>query len=276
MIPQVRRKCFRVKKFIVLSFLFLSVALPAFAAEQFPFTGETTSDHVNVRAGLSNNYEVLAVVGKGERLAVLGKKYSWYKVRLPDGAKAYVKAEYVLLINPSVGEVLADRINVRAAPNTSATVLGQITKGKKFSVKESLPGGWIWIRPVDEAAGWVHESLLVFKGKQVPALPTPEISSVPAPVMKKIEPVKLVEKPLLVKTLANGEFECSGQLLKVEGGPAAYKVVRENATVCLVDGPASVIDRFMNNNIVVQGKLKGERKPQEDPVVAVSKIKLAI
>jgi uncharacterized protein YgiM (DUF1202 family) len=263
-------------RFLISLFVFLFVAGPASALPKFPYTAEAVSDRVNIRAGENNNFEIVATLNKGDRVIVTGKSFAWFKVRLPDGAKAFIKSEYTRLITPEVGEVTADRVNVRSLPNTNATVLGQVTKGKQFFVKETRPDGWVWIRPVEETSGWVHESLIAFKTNQI--LPTVKEPVVEVP-KKMVEPkaveTKSVVKPVLIKQIANGQVECSGKFIKVDGAPPVYKIVREGVVACLVDGPMDVLGRFENKNVIVQGKPKQDKRSSEAPVVAVSKINLS-
>ena len=266
-----------VVRFFISLAVFLSAAGPVYALPKFPYTAEVTSDRVNVRAGENNNFEAVATLNKGDRVIVTGKGFTWFKVRLPEGSKAFIKSEYTRLITPEVGEVTADRVNVRAAPNTNATVLGQVVKGNNFFVKEARSDGWIWIRPVDEISGWVHESLLVFKTNQI--LPTVKepVLEVPKKMAElKAPSSKPVVKTVLINKIANGQVECSGKLIKVDGAPPVYKIFREGAVVCLVEGPPDVLNRFENANVIVQGKPKEDKISLEAPVVAVSKIKLSL
>jgi uncharacterized protein YgiM (DUF1202 family) len=263
-------------RFLMSLVVFLFVAWPVFAIPKFPYTAEAISDRVNIRAGENNNFEIMATLNKGDYVIVTGKNFAWFKVRLPDGSKAFIKSEYTRLITPEVGEVTADRVNVRAAPNTNATILGQVTKGKQLFVKETRPDGWIWIRPVDEISGWVHESLIAFKTNQI--LPTVKESVVEVPkkmVETKAVEIKPVVKPVFIKQIANGQVECSGKFIKVEGTPPVYKIVREGVVACLVEGPTDVLSRFENMNVVVQGNPQPDKKSSEAPVVAVTKIKLS-
>lgn len=264
-------------RFLSSLLVFLFVSSAAFALPKFPYTAEAVSDRVNIRAGENNNFEIVATLHKGDLIILTGKSFAWYKVRLPDGAKAFVKSEYSRLITPEVGEVTADRVNVRAAPNTTATVLGQVTKGVQFFVKETRPDGWVWIKPVDEISGWVHESLITFKSNQI--LPTATVPVVEVPKntaeIKAFE-VKPAAQPVALTKIAGDQVECSGKLIKVEGAPPVFKIFREGAVVCLVDGPMDVLSRFENKNVIVQGKPKQDNKSPEAPVVAVSKIKLAL
>jgi uncharacterized protein YgiM (DUF1202 family) len=255
----------------------LLAAGPAFAAPKFPYTAEAISDRVNIRSGENNNFEIIAALNKGDRVIVTGKNFSWFKVRLPDDAKAFIKSEYLKLVTPEVGEVLADRVNIRAAPNTNATILGQVVKGNQLFVKEVRSDGWIWVKPVNEIAGWVHESLITFKSNQI--LPTgkePAITVSKRVIETKVAEAKPAVKPVLITKLANGMAGCAGKLVKTEGAPPIYQVFREGQIVCVVDGPTDALSRFENKNVTVQGKVQESPSPAEAPILVLSKVYLSL
>jgi uncharacterized protein YgiM (DUF1202 family) len=257
--------------------IFLLAACPAFAAPKFPYTAEAINDRVNIRAGQNNNFEIVATLNKGDRMIVTAKSYSWFKVRLPDGAKAFVKSEYLKLVTPEVGEILADRVNVRAAPNTNATILGQVVKGNQLFVKEVRPDGWIWVKPVNELAGWVHESLIAFKSNQILPIEKEPVSVTAKKVIEtKAAEAKPVVKPILITKLPNGFVACTGKLIKVEGALSVYQVFREGQIVCVVDGPTDALSRFENKNVTVQGKVKENTSPAEAPTLVLSKVYLSL
>jgi uncharacterized protein YgiM (DUF1202 family) len=250
----------------------------AFASPKFPYTAEAVSDRVNIRSGENNNFEIVASLNKGDRVIVTGKSYSWFKVRLPDGAKVYIKSEYLRLLTPEVGEVLGDRVNVRAAPNTNATILGQVIKGSQLFVKEVRSDGWIWVKPVDELNGWVQESFLVFKSNQI--LPTERQPAIEVSKKANEPKVAMATKPAmklpLTTKLANGLTGCAGKLFKVEGTPPVYQVFREGQVVCSVQGPSDALEQFMNRNVIVQGKANESAGSAEAPMVTYSKITLSL
>ena len=248
---------------------------PAFAQAHFPFTGEVVADRVNVRAGQDNKFESIATVNKGTPLVVTGKSYSWYKVQLPEGARAFVSAGYVISPVEGIGEATADRLNVRAAPNTSATILGQIKKGKRFFIQETQPD-WVWVKPVEEISGWVHQSLVMFKSKQISSLPSPDPDVLVAQKAREVKAEGSVQRFALLKKLDNGQVECSGELQKAEGDPASYRIVRDGVIVCFVKGPAAIMDNFVKSKVKVQGALEPQSAPSGDPVIGISKISLLL
>ncbi|MBF0593805.1 MAG: SH3 domain-containing protein [Candidatus Omnitrophica bacterium] len=252
-----------------------SASVPA--AKGFPFTAETVSDRVNVRAGQNNNFESVAVLPKDTMLTVLDKKFKWYKVYLPVGAKAYVKSSYVKLLTADLGEVAVDRLNVRCEPNAEATTVGQLKQGQKFFIQKN-EGEWIWIKPADGVYGWVNEALLVYKmeGARGNTEPDPNTVAAVKASEARAEQIKLTAKTALLIKSADGSVECAGKLQKVEGAPAAYKILHDNASVCFVDGPDAVLSSFVGSNVRVAGKIKTVPADADAAVVTLSKISLAL
>lgn len=265
------------RRLVLLVTILFVLTEPAFAQARFPFTAETVSDRVNIRAGQNNNFESLAVLPRGVSLTVLEKKFKWYKVFLPAGARAYVKSGYVKLLTPDLGEVTVDRLNVRSAPNTDATTVGQLKLGQKFFVQKN-DGEWIWIKPAEGVYGWVNEALLVFKvdGVKAASAPDPDTTAAVKASEAKAEQARFAAKTALLRKNADGTVECSGKLRKAENGPAEHMLVNGATTVCFVDGLKAVLDGFIGSDVRVQGKVKAVPANADAAVITLSKISLAL
>ena len=137
------------------------------AGEHFPFLGEASKGPVYVRAGANINFEALDKIPKGGRIMVMGRYYEWYKVQLPATTGVYIRADYVKETGNGGGEVIGDKVNVRARANSDSSSLGQLKKGDmvKLAAKVRLPDGqandWWKIEPPAAAEGWVHADLIV-------------------------------------------------------------------------------------------------------------------
>jgi len=255
----------------------------AFAQAKFPFTARVKADHVNVRAGQSNNYESLTEVNRGDEIAVIGKSYSWYQVRLPEGSKMYLKLGYLKLLSTEVGEITADRVNIRARPNTTASIVGQLVRGDQFFIKENS-GEWIWIRPLSKAQGWIHEDFLEFKKQGVAAklFQDPADTAARAKAEKAAAERKRLAKFAGLKGMADGQYQAEGVLVKFgEGKGVSYKLMgrMENTKgdVCLayIDGPASMLVNFAGSKVVVRGAAKDDAS-LDAALLSVSKINLSL
>jgi TPR repeat protein len=69
-------------------------SLPQLASEPwFEWTGQLTSDRINVRAGPGTNHRIVAQLAKGQAVKVLGQRDKWLKVVLPPGDSAQAGAQ---------------------------------------------------------------------------------------------------------------------------------------------------------------------------------------
>jgi SH3-like domain-containing protein len=251
---------------VIISFVLILLE-PAFVQAQMVYTGRAVSDRVAVRAGQHVNFETLAVLNKGEEVVVTGVSYGWLKVKLPASVKVYVKAEHVLLLAPDVGEVRPEKLNIRSKPTTDATVLGKVAAGKKLSILENK-GDWLVIRPVDELTGWVKEGLVEKAGKPAPTRLYPE------PVAAARSAASAVVPENLLRKIDGNKVEAVGVLEK-NADPVYYRVVRGGKTVCVVDGPALLIDAFIGAEVRLTGMQKTGAS-DGIPVVKLSKIQFNI
>ncbi len=271
---------------VVASFVLVCFTLiePAFAQARFPFTGRVKADRVHVRAGQSNNYEEIAVLNKNADVVVLEKSYSWYKIRLPEGAKLYIKADYVKVISPEIGEIIGDRVNIRARANTTAAIIGQLVRGDFFFIQEKADQ-WFSIKPVPQAKGWVHEDLIEFKSAGAPEPSYLNFKDNPARV--RIEQAETERKRVAaeqkhaakfawLKAQANSLYESEGVLLRESADK--YQLVRGDKTgivVAYIEGPEAILSGFVDVRVVVRGFVKDD--PSWDAVkLAVTKINLAL
>ncbi len=217
---------------------------PAFAQAQFPYTGRVTADRVFVRAGQHVNYETIAIVNKGDELVVLAKVYAWLKVKLPITATVFVKSEHVTFESADIGQIKVDKLNVRAAPNTEAKIVGKLDQGTRFYIRENK-GEWLSIKPTDAMIGWVKEELLERTKKEVPARLYAE------PLKTAVKPVPMMT-PGFMKDISDGRVEVIGTLVRSNDeftlkGPGEIDVV-------VVQGPIAMLSGFVNKRVKVTGK----------------------
>jgi SH3-like domain-containing protein len=239
------RGCFIPMKIISLILLcVVSFIEPAFAQAQFPYTGRVTADRVFVRAGQHVNYETIAIVNKGDELVVLAKVYAWLKVKLPATATVFLKAEHVAFEGVDVGQIKVDKLNVRAAPNTEAAIIGKLDQGKRFYIRENK-GEWLSIKPTDEMIGWVKEELLERTKKEVPARLYAE------PFKTAVKPLPVMT-PGFIKETSDGRVEITGTLLK-QNDQFTVKGSGE-IDVVVVQGPVAMLNGFVNKRVKVTGK----------------------
>lgn len=66
--------------------------------------GVVTPKKLNVRSGPSKNYSVVAVVERGQEVAVRGEFNNWIKIAPPVGSRIWISEDYVDIIEPTPPE----------------------------------------------------------------------------------------------------------------------------------------------------------------------------
>lgn len=108
---------------------------------------------LNVHEQPDASSKVLGTLKKNTAVTVTAEKYGWYTITF-GGQTAYISAKYTTDTNPSQPTPTPSQtttvyttanLKVRAQPNTSAKVLGSLTKGAKVETY-SLKDGWYEIK----------------------------------------------------------------------------------------------------------------------------------
>ena len=263
------------KRFFICIIIFLSTA-HAYADQAMPFLAEVKVENVNLRAGQSTNFENLERLTKGEQLVVVDKSFSWYKVKLPLTAKAFVSSSLVNMVRGEVGEIKGNRVNVRAQPKLDATVLGQLSKGTLVRVVEIIDGGWYRIDPPDQTYGWLLAEYVTFLSN---AIPPPHLVEAPSRNIyrQKKNPEPVAEQTVSLQPQVNlvvvqGVVEDLGQ-----GSPSPdirHKIQVDKTVYCL-KGYRSILDAFLHNRVKIEGKLEPQGHSPY-PVILVTKISLVL
>ncbi|MFZ5800000.1 MAG: SH3 domain-containing protein [Candidatus Omnitrophota bacterium] len=226
------------------------VGVEAIAAQDFPFNGQVTEDDINIRAGSNVNYESLFKAGRGMQLIVRGKSYNWYRVSLPEGSQCFISARYVKRLNADTGEVIVDRLNVRARPGESASILGQVKKGQTVTIRERLKD-WLAIRPPENCFGWIHEKFVRFDSPYVamvaaePVLPPKQIAAA----------VPTVAAPAAFEVI--GVVVPRGRLLFKRRG--SHKLLIDKKPAYYLEGDRNLLDRFINLKVKINGTPEDSR-----------------
>lgn len=248
---------------IILSLVFCLLNIEAYAQKDFPFLASVVKDKINVRAGQSFNFEKIFVLNKGDTIVVLDKAFSWYKIQLPSGADSFVSEKYV----DSQGKITGDRVNVRAAANVEATIIGQVKAGEQLQIVEKQKD-WYKVRPIKNSFGWVAEQFLVFTSK--------DINLYQEPVLKSEKVIAVEPKPSITDSRS---VSVAGYLdkqtdpnvrdiqfvLAVDGKPLYY-----------LRGPQNIFEHFLHYKVVVDGKMDEGGQNYFLPVVGVKRIKLVL
>ena len=274
-----------VKPLVVLT-LSLMLAAPVQARENlFPFIGKVIKNDVNVRSGQSTNFESLGRLAIESEIVVHDKKYSWYKIQLPPNFKLYLSEQFVFVRPNKVGEVLGNRINVRAKPNTQATIMTQVSKGDKLEVV-AVKDGWCHIKPLEGTYGWVSEEFIKFHSKAVdsyeakPLLSPEEKREIDEKKKKEQERIRRAELERKKQEEERRKLSIVGKLQKVRPGYAsrgAYKIVTTDGLTYVIDEPGHLFDNFAGTYVAVEAKITSFSNADAPyPVIKVDKIQLVL
>ena len=254
--------------------------------EFFPFAGKVNVKSVHIRAGQSKNFESLGQARLDDPVAVVEKNFSWYKVRLPKDAKSYITSEFVTMISSQVGEVTADRVNVRAGAGINFSVLGQVNEGDRVLITETLDE-WIRIRPVPESYGWIREDFIDFVSAEVGndrwlddkelALLEQEVAA--AASQSEVnedsgspDTAEKVPAPPTIQTSFKGVLTKNTQDQDFE-----YLLVNDQEGTYYLDGFNQLLKPFVNYRVKIEGHLKEVAADEfAHPVVVVSRIQLIL
>jgi len=260
---------------------FLSCGESVSAQQEFyPFLAEVSAATVNVRAGQSANFEKLCQLKSGDEVIVVGKEYSWYKIKLPISADSYISSDFVDMVSGIKGLVKGDKVNVRARKTVSSTILGRAGKGEEVFIVGSSDG-WHKIEPIEGSFGWISEDLLAFKSKKVSNVIVSTGASLREQEALRIAKEKEEAEKKRLKELAEKErlrkikdVSFSGTLeLDTEKGK--YKVTSINKPTYYLDGFDHLLDRFLHYKVSVKGtKSNVSKNANALPIVKISEIKL--
>ena len=120
----------------------------------FPCAGEINTENANLRAGKNLNYEALAKLDQGTRVTVCGYVSGWYRIAPPKNVPFWVSRRFL-----SGGRVDAGRLNVRAKPALSSTVVCQLQRGESVEEIEERDE-WTAIRAPQCASLWISSELV--------------------------------------------------------------------------------------------------------------------
>ncbi len=128
--------------------------------------GYSSGSNVRVRSSPSTSGRILAHLAFAEAFTVLGERQGdWFQVRLADGTKGYVHADYVSFTVPvreRDGYSSGSNVRVRSTPSTSGRILATLSKGQRFTVIGEKEGSWYRVRLQNGTLGYVHANYVAF------------------------------------------------------------------------------------------------------------------
>ena len=128
----------------------------------FPFLAEITGDDVYVRSGQGTQYYNSGKVRKGDKVKVVGNKFSWLQIVPPAGSYSWISKQYVQIDprNNTSGTVIGEAVRVYAGsdevqPMHSTSLQVKLNKGDKVTIVGEEKDGYCKIAPPEGAYLWV-------------------------------------------------------------------------------------------------------------------------
>lgn len=242
-----------------------------FAQETFPFTGEVTSDRINIRCDSTVSSEAICTVNKGSYVEVVLELYDWYKIRLPKSAPSFIKKVLVTLAQDLPAEplsgnpvdintekaksarVCAERVNIRLFPNESSPILGKAGRDEIITVLQDK-GDWYKIEPVNSSFGWINKRFV----RKAPVTKKP--------AQELIEPPQ--KAPVDNSITVEGTLKPFGVIFK---RPATHKLVTADSSIFLLKGDKKILDGLNNHKVKVKGKFIEQGK-EKFPIIQIDGI----
>lgn len=114
---------------------------------------------VRLRSGPGTSFDIVSFVHQGTILGVVDREDDWLKCQLPDGAPAWILADYTETVPETLMLVNGRRVNVREGPSGNMRSLERLNKG--VIVAALSPGEeWVRVRTPSGRIGWIHGRLL--------------------------------------------------------------------------------------------------------------------
>jgi len=155
-----------------------------------PFLAEITSNDVYVRSGPGTNYYYCGKLKSGDKIKVVGSKFSWLEITPPAGSFSWISEQYVQADPQSAGSgtVIGEAVRVYAGsddvqPMHSTAIQVKLSKGDKVTLLGEKKEGYCKITPPEGAYLWVSNQYVKPLGSLIaPAQPAPTATTTaPAP-----------------------------------------------------------------------------------------------
>ncbi|MEX0938893.1 MAG: SH3 domain-containing protein [Pirellulales bacterium] len=144
--------------------LFLAAlpALPAAAAEEFPYTAYVNAEDVYVRSGPGRNYYPTMKLAQGATVEVYRHDPGgWLAIRPPEGSFTWVSARYLKPDGAGLGEVVEENVVARVGSQFSQVrdvIQVRLEIGELVEILEEYNGGgqtWYKIAPPSGEFRWI-------------------------------------------------------------------------------------------------------------------------
>ncbi len=160
-----------------------------------PYIAEINADDVYIRSGPGTNYYFCGKLNTGDRVRVVGTKFSWSQIVPPEGSFSWISKQYVEAdaADKATGTVTGDAVRVYAGsdavePMHSTTMQLKLNKGDKVKLLGEEKDNYYKIAPPQGAYLWVSTKH---------TNPVGSIATAPQPATaeEKPEPTPEADKP---------------------------------------------------------------------------------
>jgi hypothetical protein len=154
-------------------------------AQPFPYLAEITGSDVVIRTGSGTGFYSCGKFKEGDKIQVVGSKFTWSKIVPPPGCFSWISMQYVKIDpeDPSYGIVTGDNVRVYAGadnlrPTYSTSLQVKLNKNDKVKLLGEQLDDYYKIAPPTGAYLWVSTA---YTNKITPAIegPMPRIALTP-------------------------------------------------------------------------------------------------
>ena len=138
---------------VALLLLAIAAALPV-RADTTPI--RVTAHNVNLRAAPNPTGDLVGQANYGDHFVARELGEEWVEIEPPDGIEAWVKAEYVLRPQNTIG---ANRVNVRAGSSINYNIIDTLSLGTSVEPVQEF-GEWLKIKPPSTARVWISRQFV--------------------------------------------------------------------------------------------------------------------
>ncbi|MEW5895249.1 MAG: SH3 domain-containing protein [Candidatus Omnitrophota bacterium] len=235
-------------------------------------------EKANIRAGQDESFETLGVFKKGDKVTVVEKSFSWYRVKLPENVKCYVNRKLVNFLRDGIGEINGNHVNIRARKDLNSSVIGQLNKLTKVQLLETLDD-WYAISPVEGTYGWVYVDFVDFHSKEtapprVVQLPTKNIYTLrrQEEARRQAEEERLRAEEEKIKVFLKGTVKLISQ---TSNENIRHQITTDDGQTFYLMGYRSVLDSFLDQCVQIEGLPQNEMS-LDYPVLLIIKVLLVI
>ncbi len=169
----------------------------------FPFLAEITGDDVYIRSGQGTQYYNTGKLRKGDKVKVVGNKFSWLQIVPPAGSYSWISKQYVQIDaqNNTSGTVIGDAVRVYAGsdevqPMHSTSMQVKLNKSDKVTIVGEEKDGYCKIAPPEGAYLWVSSQHAKPLGTMMAPTPAaPAITATPSTMPATAHPVPAAPFP---------------------------------------------------------------------------------